>query len=325
MRIEFLDENTIRIQAPAKINLFLEILGKREDGFHEIETVMAPIQLFDILTVKRVDQSAIKLEVETPDESAASRSAGDAAWSIPADDNNLVVRSAKAVKEATGCPLGFEIRLQKTVPAAAGLGGGSSDSAATVVACMLLARSWNRATANEICASLGSDIPFFLGSESGIGLMLSKGRGEICTPLDVRPSFSLLLSHPSEGCSTAQIYQQFQLLQTVRGSEKIISACEAGQVPKIGAELFNALQSAASDLNPWIGKQLDLFSSFGLSLSLMSGSGSSCFALAWPDEVNFAEIREQALRSGIPRIYHTSPWYAPSIEQQVKSVPQNNI
>lgn len=322
MLIEFSGHDTIKVKAPAKINLFLEILGKRSDGFHEIETVMCPVQLFDTITVKKIPLEEVRLEVQTPEQAGTRQQ--DAAWSVPANENNLVFRSALAVQQNADVKHGYEIKLHKVIPAAAGLGGGSSDAAAAIVACLVLAGKWDRGLATDLCSKLGSDIPFFLGSANGIGLMLSQGRGEICTPLDAKPTFDLLLSHPGSGCSTAQIYQQFQTLQTVRNSEKIISACEAGQVPKIGAELFNALQFAASDLNPWIEKQLKLFSNMGLSMSLMSGSGSACFALAWPDAIELDEFREHAIQRGIPRAYQAKPWYAPSIEQQIKSVPQNN-
>ena len=317
MHIEaFADQ--IQIKAPAKVNLFLEILGKREDGFHEIDTIMCPIQLFDKLTVKKATSPDITLQVKTP-QSLPGSADDSLAWGVPESQDNLVARAAKLVQHHSSDKFGFDILLEKQIPAAAGLGGGSSDAAAAIVATMLLNDGWNRKLATDICSQLGSDIPFFLGSEEGIGLMRSTGRGEVCTLIAGQPSIYLLVTHPPEGCSTAKIYQQFQPLQTVRDSEKIMAACETGQTPKIGAELFNALQFAASELNQWIKLQLEFYSSLGLNEQLMSGSGSSCFAFV-PSDANVESIREQALQAGIPRAYFCRSWFAPSIEQQIITV-----
>ncbi len=311
----------IRILAPAKVNLFLEVLGKRPDGFHEIETVLCPIALFDRLTLEPTEKPQIELQVVLPSEAGSNQvlsgaSTGDPAWQIPSDSANLVWRAVAEVQKRLGVRHGCRIRLEKTIPAAAGLGGGSSDAAAAVCAGMLAWDQWNRPLATEICAALGSDIPFFLGDEQGFGLAAASGRGEKCTQIGACPNLDFVLTHPPVGCSTADVYRAFAPLARTRQFQEIIKACENGQIPKIGAELFNALQSPAARLTDWIERQLRLFTDCGVEHSLMSGSGSSCFALVGDQSIT-DHIKDRASAIGLKRVYTAKAWHGASIEQQV--------
>lgn len=317
MRVDC-SETRIDIYAPAKLNLFLEILGRREDGFHEIETVMCPISLCDRLTVELIASGPdIDLDVILPEpSSSAEKSPEDAAWQVPANASNLVVKAARAVQAALGTQLGCRIRLEKRIPSGAGLGGGSSDAAAMIVACLQLWNKWDRRLATKVAASLGSDIPFFLGNEERVGMALGTGRGEQCALLSMEPALDFLVLHPPQGCPTGEIYAGYRRGADPRSSNEIIRACETGQFQKIGAELFNALQSAASRLNPWIDIQLALLKESGSKYSLMTGSGSSCFALLSGEE-RLGELNEKANAAEIDRVYSVTTWYAPSIEQQL--------
>ncbi len=319
------DGRHLTVRAPAKINLYLQVLGKREDGFHEIETVMCPIDLFDELVIEAWDRPDIELSIDCPAADPA-----DPAWQIPATQQNLVVRAAEAVRRATDAKSGCRIQLTKNIPAAAGLGGGSSDAAATLVACLHLWASWDRKLALELAAQLGSDIPFFLGSQERIGLARAVGRGEKCNLLDAAPPLQVCITHPPSGCSTQQIYATLQGLD--RGgpkenhAEEIMHACKTGQFQKIGAQLFNALQLPAYRLNEWVERQLTLLANCGFQYSLMTGSGSACFALVDTDDPGALERREQvvgrAKSLGIQRVYFTEAWYGPSIEQQLGAQPR---
>ncbi|QDV24822.1 4-(cytidine 5'-diphospho)-2-C-methyl-D-erythritol kinase [Aureliella helgolandensis] len=312
--------STIEIFAPAKVNLFLEVLGRREDGFHEIETVMCPISLYDRLLLEPTQSKAIALAVHHPSEAPESSEVSDPAWNIPSDHRNLVVRAVEEVQLHLGTTQGAKITLHKQIPAAAGLGGGSSDAAAAVVASLLAWGQWDRSLAYAICAKLGSDIPFFLGDACRCGLALATGRGERCEFLPYQPSLNLLITHPPQGCDTAAIYAHYAAQQTLSqtapaSSSQMLTACAKGDQEMIGAALSNALQSSAVCLNGWIDRQLDLFRNCQVQYGLMSGSGSSCFALI-DDRLQQQTLRERALKL-VPRVYSATACYHASVEQQL--------
>ncbi len=314
--------DSVRIRAPAKLNLFLEVLGKRSDGYHAVETVLCPISLFDVLefTACEPDSQAAEIQLDLRFDSAAKFIGGtpnrDPAWNIPSDEGNLVVRAVRMVREHLGGQQGCKIRLTKSIPAAAGLGGGSSDTAAAVVASLITWGSWDRRLATEICESLGSDISFFLGDEHSIGLAVATGRGEKCSQLAAKPALDFVVCHPPVGCPTPAVYAGFEKGTAGRDFRKIVAACQTGQFQKIGAELFNALQFSSASLTDWIDRQLLLFSECGVQYALMTGSGSSCFALV-EDPSSFEEIRTAAEKIGLSRVYSAQAWYGDSIEKQL--------
>ncbi len=318
----------IHISAPAKVNLFLEVLGKRTDGFHEVRTLLCPIGLFDQFHLEPTPHSdSIDLQVLLPPGADSTESA----WNIPSDQRNLVHRAVRCVQQmlahrrpaAAGKTqslslCGCRIQLHKAIPATAGLGGGSSDAAAAVVASLLTWSHWDRQLAQDICAEIGSDVSFFLGGIDGFGLALASGRGEHCQWLSNRPQLEFCITHPPVGCSTQQVYQSYVKPAVKRDTDKIVAACESGELKKIGAELFNALQLSASMQTDWIDRQLQLFSANGFSNTLMSGSGSSCFGLVDPDFCDRAlQLRDQAQQMGLLRVYAVRAWYGDSIEQQL--------
>src|SRR4051812_16244259 len=151
----------VEVLAPAKLNLFLEVLGRRPDGYHEIETLMVTVDLYDALTVTELDSEGIILECDDP--------------TLPTGKENLVVKAAERLKAAASCPRGARIGLKKAIPAQAGLAGGSSDAAATLVA---LDQVWDlrmpAPALYAVAAEIGSDVAFFLHGPSAI----CRGRGE---------------------------------------------------------------------------------------------------------------------------------------------------
>lgn len=305
------------IAAPAKINLFLEVLGRRSDGYHEVQTLLCPISLFDRLTFEVTEQSKIEFQLHLPaDHPQLAEHEPDPAWDIPTGDDNLVVRAVRRVQQALGTKLGCRIELHKTIPAAAGLGGGSSDTAAAIAASLIAWQGWNRQLAVQIAAEIGSDVPFFLGGVSGIGIALATGRGEQCQWLAAQPDLDLIVTHPPVGCSTREVYLNYADYGEKRDFRKIVAACETGQPKKIAEQLFNTLQLPAASLTDWIDRQMRLFAANDVSGALMTGSGSSCFALT-DDPSCFDRIRCAASALGLRRVYSARAWYGDSIEQQL--------
>ncbi len=242
------------VEAPAKLNLFLEVLGRREDGYHEIDTVMQTVSLADRLTLEPSDR--IELEVT-----------GDA----PADSTNLAWRAA----DALGAPL--KILLEKRIPAGAGLGGGSSDAAAVLWAGnRLLDLGLTHGELSRRAAALGADVPFFLRG----GLARCRGIGERVEPVSPAPQKRFLIVAPERRCSTAAVYGAFRppltekrqiatvFLQTYCVEEGL------GQPP-----CFNRLQAAAEGLDPDLRRIREAAEAeFGAAFT-MTGSGAAYFAV----------------------------------------------
>src|ERR1700747_3023974 len=184
----------MQVFAPAKINLSLKILGRRSDGFHEIETVIAPISLYDEIKVeKRSGKTGIVFRCDVP--------------SVPQGDHNLVVRAAKAFLAKAKIDAAISIELHKKIPHGAGLGGGSSDAASMLLALnQLFETNLPREALSKIAETIGSDIPFFIFQSPA----LCKGRGELVTPLKLKKKLSILLLKPAFVVSTAWAYSRWQ-------------------------------------------------------------------------------------------------------------------
>jgi 4-diphosphocytidyl-2-C-methyl-D-erythritol kinase len=307
----------ISVLAPAKLNLFLEVLGKRADGYHEIESLMCPVSLCDTLELRSTVEPELILDIELP--ASEAQVENDPAWDVPSDNRNLVFRAVKCVREHMNVQSGCRIRLKKSIPAAAGLGGGSSDAAAAVVAAMVAWGRWDRRLAARICSELGSDLNLFLGDENHIGLTLAKGRGEDCETLDISPALDFLVTHPPAGCSTSAVYANWRNSGSIRHSSELIEACRTENLDRIGALLFNALQASARTITPWIDNQLKYFQGNQFRYNAMTGSGSSCFALV-TETYTMANVRRAANDAGLSRVYAVKSWTQPSIEEQVRLV-----
>jgi len=273
----------VEVVTPAKINLFLEVLGKRPDGFHEIETLMATVTAYDRLIFVPDAKNEIVLNcrwahgLEAWQRSQVTQQAAHELLSgeIPRGPENLVWRAAALMRDLAGIRQGATICLVKRVPAAAGLGGASSDAAATLVAANVAWKlGWSRERLMQLAAELGSDIPFFFTP----GAAVARGRGE---KIDVIRPFQLhvVIARPPVGLSTPQVYKAFRPADHPASTGELMHSLGKGDIASAGRQLHNRLQPAADTLTPWIGRLRDEFERQDVMGHQMSGSGSSYFAL----------------------------------------------
>jgi 4-diphosphocytidyl-2-C-methyl-D-erythritol kinase len=283
-------------QSPCKVNLLLNILGKRSDGFHELETVMQPVNFCDELALER-GVHGIQL------------SCSDAA--LPTDARNLVYRAAAGFLAVAKISDGVKIHLEKKIPLAAGLGGGSGNAATTLLALNeLFGQPLALAKLDELAAALGSDIPFFLYGQPA----LATGRGEKVESLENFPALrgkAIFLIHPGFGIATPWAYQNLArfpaaLNGTAGRAEKLVAALQAGvpltrpsdTLSPSGGEgrgegasrsksnaawckgLYNSLEAPALDKFPVLALYQEFLREHGALAALMSGSGSTTFAIA---------------------------------------------
>jgi 4-diphosphocytidyl-2-C-methyl-D-erythritol kinase len=262
------------IQAPAKLNLFFEVLARRADGYHEIETLMCPIDLYDTLHFQEDASGEVRLRCRRV--FGAGVGGGRGLRDLPEGPDNLVVRAAELVRRRAGVSRGARLLLTKRIPAAAGLGGGSSDAAAALVAAnegWRLGRSRDELAA--WAAELGSDVPFFLADSPAV----CRGRGERVEPVAGLGSMSFVLVYPPEGLSTATVYRLCRPAAQAESVRPLLDAIQSGDWKQAGRRLWNRLQPVAETLSPWVARLRREFSQLDCLGHGMSGSGSSYFGL----------------------------------------------
>ncbi|MEX0700466.1 MAG: 4-(cytidine 5'-diphospho)-2-C-methyl-D-erythritol kinase [Planctomycetales bacterium] len=269
-------ERSLIVHAPAKLNLFLEILARRGDGYHEIETVMVSVGIHDTLAFADDEAGAVRLEVR--DATPASDSLDSAGEGpLPTDARNLVVRAAELLRSECGVQRGARITLVKRIPAASGLAGGSSDAAATLAA---LNRLWglglSRNELVELASRLGSDVPFFFAPT---GIAVARGRGERLEPLDARGGMHFVIVRPSSGLSTAEVYRHCRAAERPRPVGPMIDALRRGRIDRVARQLHNALQSPAESLNAEVRRCGAWFDKQSVLGHRMSGSGTAYFGV----------------------------------------------
>jgi 4-diphosphocytidyl-2-C-methyl-D-erythritol kinase len=271
--------------SPCKVNLLLNILGKRPDGFHELETVMHPVAIFDELQFTR-GGGGIRLTCSDP--------------ALPTDSRNLVYRAAAAFLHSAKIQEGVRLHLEKRLPLAAGLGGGSANAAITLLGLNELFDSpLSSADLKSLATSIGSDVPFFLQARPA----LATGRGENITPLDFFPALrtaAFLLIHPGFGIATAWAYQQLaRFPATLNGqpgrAQKLIGLLQVTDLNQAAVEFYNSLEAPALEKYPLLALVQEFLRSEGASATLMSGSGSTTFAVA--QNVATAEALAEKVRS----------------------------
>lgn len=267
-------------QAPAKLNLFLRVIGRRADGFHELETVFQAIDLADELTVAPED--ALQLTGGCAD--------------APPGPENLVLRAAAALREATGCTRGAVMHLEKRIPVGAGLGGGSSDAAAALIA---LNRLWDlnvsRERLMELAARLGSDVPFFLMG----GAALGRGRGELLEPLPLIPgaaSRCFVLARPAFPVPTARAYAVYRPAPAdTPDLDAFLHAYATGEPERLAPVLRNDLEAGVFGEWPELVAVRERLLAAGALGARMTGSGSVLFGLA-RDEAHARQLAERLER-----------------------------
>ncbi|MFN0067006.1 MAG: 4-(cytidine 5'-diphospho)-2-C-methyl-D-erythritol kinase [Limisphaerales bacterium] len=259
----------MELQSPCKINLLLNILGRRDDGFHALETVMLPVPLHDRIILKPA-ATGVSLTCTEP--------------SLPVDAGNLVHRAATTFFAASGAAGGVVIHLEKHVPLAAGLGGGSANAAITLRGLnQLCGRPLAPEQLQALAAALGSDVPFFLQD----GPALGTSRGEVIEPLPPFPALRgahLLLVHPGFGIATAWAYRELaKFPEALNGrpgrARELIGRLSAGDLPAAGTALYNSLEAPALRKFPVLVLYQEFLRDCGAAATLMSGSGSTTFAL----------------------------------------------
>jgi 4-diphosphocytidyl-2-C-methyl-D-erythritol kinase len=258
---------------PAKLNVFFEVLAARPDGYHEIETLMCPIDLYDTLCFRANSSGAIELTCDW-------MLGGDASLAMPPGfplgRENLVYRAIDLLRRRAGISAGASVRLIKRIPTEAGLGGGSSDAAAALcVASHAWELGWSTSQLMELAAELGSDVPFFLVG----GPAVCRGRGERVEAIAGLGMLHFVVVRPPEGLSTAAVYRACRPAERPADVRPMLAALHEGRWHDAGGQLLNRLQPAAERLSPWIERMRCEFAGFDLLGHAMSGSGTSYFGL----------------------------------------------
>ncbi|GAA4870051.1 4-(cytidine 5'-diphospho)-2-C-methyl-D-erythritol kinase [Paenibacillus vulneris] len=263
-------------KAPAKINLSLDVLRKREDGYHEVEMVMTMVDLADRIEMQELPRDTIIISSQ--------------AGYIPLDEKNLAFQAAKLIKDRYDVKQGVYIHLDKKIPVAAGLAGGSSDAAATLRG---LNRLWKLNIPSEelqrLGAELGSDVPFCVTG----GTAIARGRGEKLEPIESPPQCWVVLAKPPINVSTSEIYGKLKAnaIQSHPSTERIVQAIRNKRFDLLCENLGNVLEEVTLDLYPEVRQLKDCMMRLGADGVLMSGSGPTVFGLV-------------SKEAKVPRIYN---------------------
>lgn len=286
--------STVVRQSACKVNLLLNILRKREDGFHELETVMQPVLLCDRLEVAKAP-AGVTLTCSNP--------------ALPVDGSNLVHKAATAFLSAAAISDGVRIHLEKVIPLAAGLGGGSGNAANTLCALNeLFDLPLSSVKLGELSAALGSDVPFFLQSQPALAV----GRGEQVRPLapfSALRGAHILLIHPGFGISTAWAYQSLvkfpeALNGRVGRAQQLIDLLQGIDLVAVGRACYNSLEAPALSKHPLLALYQKFLRANGAPIVLMSGSGSTTFAIT-PSRETVERLRERFLSKFGPSAWMT--------------------
>jgi 4-diphosphocytidyl-2-C-methyl-D-erythritol kinase len=284
------------VRAPAKVNVSLAVGPPRPDGFHGLSTVYLAVSLFDTVTAGPGD--GLSLEV-------TGEGTGATAGTVPTDRTNLVWRAAELLARHAGVPANAHLHVDKAIPAAAGLAGGSADAAATLVALdALWGTRAGRDDLDALAAQLGSDVPFGLHG----GVALGSGRGEVVSPVLARQQRHWVLGIAGEGLSTPAVYAELDRLRADGrapaaddGSpEPVLAALRSGTTADLARALRNDLEVAAVSLRPGLRRALRAATDAGAAAALVSGSGPTVAALA-EDEDDAVRLAAELAGAGVFR------------------------
>ena len=269
--------------APAKVNLYLNVLGQRFDGFHELETLMVPLGIYDTLCLSPLQTGdptqagPIELTV------GSSRSVASVIDPIPTDGRNLVISALQLLQRRSGCEMGAQVQLYKRIPTGAGLGGGSSDAAAALALANHAWRlHWNRQQLAEVAQNIGSDVAFFLANQPAV----CRGRGEQVEPIQGIPPLFWVVVKPPTALQTSAVYAENAECSDIglpkvasNGLEPLLQALRRGRIGNLQPLIVNHLQSAAARISPWINRLATAFGRLDFSAHQMTGSGSAYFGV----------------------------------------------
>lgn len=269
---------SVVVRTPAKVNVLLSVGPVREDGYHELMTVFHSLSLEDVITA-------------SPGEGITLTMSGEGSEALPVDDSNLAVKAARLLADHVGVDPNVTLHIEKSIPIAGGMAGGSADAAGTLVACDAL---WQTGLSRDelagLAAQLGSDVPFALYGGNAIG----RGRGEQITPVLGRGRFHWVLALSDEGLSTPEVYRRLdELRDELRAgqpvpeadvSEQLLQALRSGDAQELAGALSNDLQESAISLRPSLRRLLDAGVEYGALAGIVSGSGPTCAFLVRDDE-----------------------------------------
>lgn len=272
---------TISLNCPAKVNLSLDVVKRRPDGYHNLETIMHTVNLSDKLTLTMEECTKFSATLHTNNSF------------IPANDDNLCIKAANAFFAATGKTAKLTIELEKNIPVGAGLGGGSSDAAGTLVGLnKLIGEPLTKDKLCKIAATLGADVPFFIEG----GCTLATGIGEILSPLPKLTDVFFVIAKPEYGISTPYVYKNLVLDESTKhpNTKAVIDAIAKNDVFALGKEAMNVLETVVEKEHPEIPQYKNIMKNMGAAYSLMSGSGSSVFGVF--DDLTLAQKCAEKLK-----------------------------
>ena len=280
----------MRLRAMAKINLGLDVLRKREDGYHEVRMIMQTIQMYDLLDIRKKEEPEISLSTNLP--------------YVPSDERNLVYKAAKLLMDEFDIKEGLSMKLTKFIPVAAGMAGGSSDAAATMIG---MNRLFNLGlTVKEMmkrAVAIGADVPYCLLR----GTALAEGIGEQLRPLPPCPNCYVLIGKPAISVSTKMVYEKLDSAQIEHHPDidRILEGLQWHNLNKISEYMGNVLEKVTIAQYPIIEEIKNHMKEHGAVNAMMSGSGPTVFGL-FPNEKEIRRAYDALKQSGLAKNVYTS-------------------
>ena len=279
---------TVEIQVPAKVNLQLSVGPKKADGYHEVVTVFQAISLMDTLKISHADKFGISIK-------------GDYTNGVPLDQSNLVYKAVELMSEKFDTDKNISIEINKSIPVAGGMAGGSADAAATLLGIdALYGLGLSKDELGEVARKLGSDVPFMLHGGTAVG----RGHGDEITPALSRGNYHWVIAASSTGLSTPAVYGECDRLRTGLDikdpslNDELLQALLSGDSTRVGKSLNNDLQAAAISLRPALRLILDTGQEYGALGGIVSGSGPSVAFLV-ADEDHSLDLAVALTSSGV--------------------------
>lgn len=288
--------NSIILKGRAKINLTLDVVGKRENGYHDLEMIMQTINLYDTIYIRKTKVTGVRLK-------------SNYSW-LPTNEKNIAYKAAQLFFNEADINGGVAIEITKRIPVAAGLAGGSTDAAATLVGMNRLYETYySKEKLMEMGLKLGADVPFCIAR----GTMLAEGIGEKLTPLKPIPLTYVVLVKPSFSASTAVVYKNLDINQIKKHPEtqNVIEALNKGNIQAIAKNMSNVLEEVTIPMYPEIQKIKDAFTKYDAMGTMMSGSGSAVFGLFNTKEAALRASKYFKLQHNMREVYVTTT-YSPN-------------
>jgi len=279
---------SVEVQAPAKVNLQLSVGPKEADGYHQVVTVFQAVSLMDVLKISESDQFAISIK-------------GDYTTGVPLDQSNLVFKAVQLMSEKFDTSTKLDVEINKSIPVAGGMAGGSADAAATLLGIdQLYGLGLTKDELGEVARNLGSDVPFMLHGGTAVG----RGHGDEITPALSRGTYHWVIAVSSSGLSTPAVYGECDRLRTgldIKApslNDELLQSLLSGDSVRVGKSLNNDLQATACSLRPALRLILDTGNEYGALGGIVSGSGPSVAFLV-ADEDHSLDLAVALTSSGV--------------------------